>query len=403
MDLLNLDEKQFTQQQRESFVDPDLYTPDPAKGQQGVYKSVGRFLPWHKNPNISKLRKNSAMLTNPLSKDKLGIDCPSTVNKPSVLWALDKMLKDRENNKIDLDMVKEIRESFSRYLNFYSPFYIFKDPQFPALENQVKILSFGITLDRLIQKELNPEDADLNPNARKINPYSLTEGKDFLVVIKKKSKRFKDYDGCKFLDDVVPFRFFIGADRHIVTLEELQQTGAGQNTPIAKFLVENTPNLEKYGYREWTDDTYRQVAAYLKAIIPYQGFMKELIDNTREDKMKQMLIDATSGYYGAPQSAQGTIIAPAVMTEQAAQPAAQVAQPAAQAAQPAAQVAQPAVQPQQPSAGINLIEPQVQQPAAQVQQPAAQPQVQQPVIPPATGEPKKLDENAQFEQMLAGL
>ena len=377
-----MDDKQFSQQQRESFVDPDLYNPDPAKGQQGVYKGVGRFLPWWKDPNSSKLRKNIVLITNPLSKDRLSVDCPSSVNKPSVLWALDKMLRDRDNNKVDLDMVKEIREYFNRYLNFYSPFYIFKDPQMPALENQVKIISFGVTFDKLIQKELNPEDAELNPNARKINPYSLVAGKDFLVVIKKKSKRFKDYEGCKFLPDVVPFRFITNGEKHVVTVEELQQTAQNIETPISKFLKENTPDLSKYSYREWSDDTYKQVALYLKSILPYTAFMRELIENTREEKMKQMLIDVTSGNFGA-------------IPSQAAAPAVSTPAPAAQ------QTIAPSAMTEQKS--VNLMDmgstsPQ-NVPPAQTAPPAQ-------TVPPAQTAPagtSQPDENSEFDNMLKGL
>jgi hypothetical protein len=403
MDLLNLDDKQFAQAPRESFVDPDMYVMDPAKGQQGVYKGVGRFLPWWKDPNGSKYRKNVVMLTNPLSKDRLVVDCPSTISQPSVLWALDKMLKDREKNNVDIDLVKEIRESFSRFLNFYSPFYIYKDMQQSALENQIKILNFGITIDKLIQKELNPEDADLNPNAKKINPYSLTEGKDFLFVVKKKSKRYKDYDDCKFLADVVPFRFMIGAEKHVVTREELVQMSQGVETPLSKFLQANTPNMDKYKYREWTEDTYKQVALYLKAIISYQGFMRELIDGTREEKMKQMLIDATSGLtYGTTlqnQTPAQTNIAPETMTQNQAQ--AQV--PAAQA--PAAQA--PATQ--APAQGIDLTGSAPAQAPAQVQTPTAQtpsPQTEIPVgqqTPPQPQQGVKLDEDDQFSKMLNAL
>lgn len=408
MDLLNLDDKQFSQAPRESFVDPDAYVMDPAKGQQGVYKGVGRFLPWWKDPNNSKYRKNAVMLTNPLSKDRLFVDCPSTVNLPSVLWALDKMLKDRENNKVDVDLVKEIRESFSRFLNFYSPFYIYKDMQLPAMENQIKILNFGITIDKLIQKELNPEDADLNPNARKINPYSLIEGKDFLFVVKKKSKKYKDYDDCKFLADVVPFRFVDNDGKHVVTREELVQMSQGVETPLSKFLQANTPNMDKYKYREWTEDTYKQVALYLKAIIGYPGFMRELIDNTREEKMKHLLIDATSGLtYGTTVQQQAAApqqsIAPETMT--AIQATAQV-QPSAQVQNPAptAQTQAPAAQ--APTVGIDLTG-EVHTPAApvQTQAPAAQPEAPaaQQQTPPPPQQGVKLDEDDQFAKMLNGL
>ena len=392
MDLLNLDDQKFSQAPRESFIDPDLYTIDPAKGQQGTYKAVGRFLPWHKAPNDSKLRKNMAMLTNPLSKDRLVIDCPSSINKPSILWALDKMLKDRENNKVDLDMVKEIREYFSRFLNFYSPFYIFKDPQVPALENQIKILNFGITFDKLIQKELNPEDAELNPNAVKVNPYSLTAGKDFLIVVKKKSKKFKDYEGCKFIPDIVPFRFNIGSEKHVVTVEELQKTAKGELTPISKFLTENTPNLEKYAYREWTDDTYKQVGMYIKAIVPYQSLMRELVDNLRDEKMKGIMLDLISGNYGG-SSAHSTMsensIASAMTSGSGVDLTMQ--QPEQPEQKPA-----PKPEPQPEQKPAPKPEPQPEPAAKSESAPKPEPQPEQKTQKP-------LDENEEFERMLKGL
>ena len=363
MDLLNLDDKQFSNTQRESFIDPDLYYIDPAKGQQGVYKSIGRFVPWWKNPNTSKLRKNTVVMTNPLSKDKLVVDCPSSKpNTPSILWDLDKMLKDREANKLDVEMTKEIREYFNRFLTFHSPFYIFKDPQVPALENTIKILNFGITFDKLIQKELNPEDAELNPNAIKINPYSLTAGKDFLTVVKKKSKRFKDYDGCKFIETVTPFRFVLNNAQHVVTVEELQTLATGAETPIGKFLQENTPNLEKYAFREWTEDTYKQVAVFLKAIIPYAGFMRELIEYTRDEKMKQLMISITAGT----PSGQGTIQTPANTA-----PATVNATIPAPVQTPAPTVAAPVTEAQTVATPVIETPTPVQTPAPAVTQPAA--------------------------------
>ena len=405
MDLMNLNNDKFAGTQRESFIDPDLFVADPAKGQNGTYKAIGRFLPWWKNLDLSKYKKDKAVLVHPLSKDFLRVDCPSSINKPSVLFALDKILKDREKAKQDESLVKEIRESFSRFGVHYSPFYVHKDPQIPMNDNKLKIVEFGYQIDKLIQALLNPAEAELEvdmpgiPKARKINPYSLLDGKDFLWLVKKKSKRFKDYEGCKFMDTVTPFMFLHEGAKHVVTQDELIQTSQGIDTPIALFLKNNTPNMEKYYYKEWTEETYKQVASYLKAIIPYKQLMAELIESCRDLKMRDMLTAQIDMTYNV--SAPAPVITP-LPTSQAA-PTVQPATIAAPAVTP-----EPAAQP-----GFVFDQPQHQQPATTPAPVITQAPAEAPVIqagPPAQthaateqAPPPSVVEEDEFSKMLKGL
>ena len=288
MDLLNLNNDKFVDNKGEGYSDENLLQPNPQKGQNNTYKAVFRWLPYWKNTDQSKYKKYVAVLTNPLTKDKLAVDCPSTVKKSSVLWTIDIMLRNKEKDKIDLDVVNEIKKNFNRFMNFYSPIYIYKDPQDTALEGTIKIYNFGHQIDKMIQTELNPEDELIA--AKKINPYSLIEGKDFLLVVKQKTRKFKTYESSKFVDQVTPFRFKTETGEHVVTQEELVATSKGENTPIAAFLKAKTPDMEKYHYKEWTDKTYKDVAAFIKAIIPYKDFMAELIEEVRDERMKELLL-----------------------------------------------------------------------------------------------------------------
>jgi len=140
----------------------------------------------------------------------------------------------------------------------------------------------------MIQNQLAPE-AELIA-AKKINPYNLIEGKDFLLVVKQKTRKNKTYEASKFVEAVTPFRYMVNGEQLVVTREELVATSKGEDTQISKFLKENTPDMEKYHYREWTEKTYKDVAAFLKAIIPYKDFMRELIEETRDEKMKELLV-----------------------------------------------------------------------------------------------------------------
>jgi hypothetical protein len=291
MDLLNLNNDKFVDTKGGGFSDDNLLQPNPQKGQNNTYKAIFRYLPYWKNTDQSKYKKYVCILTNPLTKDKLYVDCPSSVKKSSILWTLDIMLRNKEKDKIDLDVVNEIKKNFMRFLNYYSPVYMYKDPQDPTIENTIKIYNFGHQIDKMIQTLLNPEDELIA--TKKINPYSLVEGKDFLLVVKQKTRKFKTYENSKFVDQVTPFRFMIDGKEHVVTMDELIATSKGEETLIGKFLKEKTPDMEKYYYKEWTEKTYKDTAAFLKAIIPYKDFMAELIEGCRDEKMKDLLLANT--------------------------------------------------------------------------------------------------------------
>jgi len=299
MDLLNLNHDDFVDNGTgNSFSDPDMFRPNPAKGKEGTYKAVLRYLPWWKNPKESKYKKYSAILTHPVTREKLFVDCPSTVKgKFSILWTIDRLLRDRKNEKRDLDLVDEIGANFNRYYNYHSPVFVVKDPQVRENEKKIFIYNYGYTIEQIQQKLLKPEEIDDDMISEKINPFSLTDGKDFLLVARKKSKHGKDYGSSKFLDKVTPFRFPTGKTEdgeiisHVCKKVSDPAEAKKENAAILKYLKENTPDMEKYYFKDWTDKTYKDVAIYLKAIIPYKDFMNEILDASKDEKMNEILRD----------------------------------------------------------------------------------------------------------------
>jgi hypothetical protein len=274
------------------YVDPDLFNPNPGKTQTGTYKAIIRFLPWFKNPKESKLKKHCAILTNPISGEKFVVDCPSSDGKSSILWTIDNLLRKKEKEEEDIEVVKEIKKYFNRYYNYFTPIYISKDPQVKENEDKILIYSYGYTIDQMLAKLRHPESLD-DPGAEKVlgpDPFSLTDGKDFLLVVKKKNKFGKDYAASKFLDgETTAFTFKVNGKSHICKKHANAEDNKKENKLILEFLKANTPNLEKYAYKPWDEATYHKVAAYIKAIIPYQGFMEEVLSDLRDEKMVEIM------------------------------------------------------------------------------------------------------------------
>ena len=94
-DLFNLNPDDFSGKSSSAArkTDDNIYNPGPDQGQNGIYKSVIRFIPWVGDPSKSKYKKYAAKLTNPLTNERIIVDCPSTNGGPSILWSLDLELK----------------------------------------------------------------------------------------------------------------------------------------------------------------------------------------------------------------------------------------------------------------------------------------------------------------------
>lgn len=289
---LNIDDFSGKSQNQQRKTDENLYNPGPDQGQNGIYKSVIRFVPWAEDTAKSRYKKYTAKLINPLTNERLYIDCPSTNGKSSILWSLDTELKKLKTE--EPTVFEEISKYFSRSYSYYSPVYIKKDPQFPQLEGQIKIFPYGYTLDNLIQQEINPEDELVT--TQRINPFSLTQGKDFILVIKRKTKSWRDFTSAKFMNEVSPL---------IITTDG-SEIAANSSDPkvgqyVIDFLKKNTPDMTPYFYKEWADSDYAKVADFIKAIVPYKQIIENLVSNLKDERMKKHFTNtkqSTSSSFG---------------------------------------------------------------------------------------------------------
>lgn len=274
---LNLDDFSGKSSSAARKIDENVYNPGPDQGQNGVYKSVVRFIPWAGDPKKSRYKKYAAKLVNPLTNEKLYVDCPSTTGASSILWSLDLELKRLKNEEPQI--VEEIQKYFNRYYNYYSCVYIKKDPQFPALEGQIKVYSYGYTIDNLIQQEINPENELVT--TQKINPFSLTQGKDFVLVIKRKTKAWRDFSSSKFMNEVSPLIISHNGKEIPVSGDERVMKFT------TEFLQKNSPDMSQYFYEEWTESQYEKVAEFIKAIVPYKQIIENILASTKDERIKK--------------------------------------------------------------------------------------------------------------------
>lgn len=281
-DFFDLPEESFSKQRigGGKKVDPNVYDPDP-NAYNGSYKSVFRFIPYVFDKSKTKYTKYTAKFWNPLTKESLIVDCPSNVDKPSIIWTMDSVI--RSIKKEEPELHKEMTDLFSRWSTNHSAIYIKKDPQRPDLEGSIKIFKFRNQIDMLIDQIVNPEELDGLSTSKKVNPYHLLEGKDLLCVVGKKTKDFRDWSKCKFMDEVTPLVFKVGE-----TLVQVKNDEKSVKL-VSEFLTNNTPKMDEYFHQDWTDETFEKVATAIVATVQHKEILEMILQKSKDTKMNELI------------------------------------------------------------------------------------------------------------------
>lgn len=232
----------------ESKKSAEDYRVGADQGKGGVYQSIIRFVPWHKNPNQSIQEKWVSWLVDPVTQKGRFVDCPSSIGKQSLLqdmyWKLKKSESIQEQKKADV---------FSRRHNFCALIQIIKDENQPELEGKVMAYRFGKKLWEKINAEMKPIIGEPH------NPFDLLNGKVFQLVITKVAG-FNNYDQSKFVDKVIPL-CIPAEDGKLVPI-----TVQSDKSMVFKYLQDNSPDLGKYGFKEWDQDMYDYVNGVITAV-----------------------------------------------------------------------------------------------------------------------------------------
>jgi len=225
------------------------YSPTADKGSSGVYKSLIRFVAWWQDPQHSIYEKWVSWLVDPLTNRGRFIDCPSSIGKPSVLQ--DMFFKLRKSESIQEQKKSEI---FSRRHSFTAIVQVIKDDQNKEAEGKLFIYKFGKKIFEKIEAEKKPVIGEPH------EPFDLLDGKIFALVVTKVAG-FNNYDQSRFLDKKVPLLLPDVKSGKLLPINE--------KTPretVFNFLKENSPDLTKYAFREWDQETHDYVNQVINAV-----------------------------------------------------------------------------------------------------------------------------------------
>ena len=243
-DIFNLDANDFVEktETRES----ELYKPDPKKGKDNVYKALVRFVPFHKDPKKSKVKKYSYWLTDPLTSESFSVDCPSSINQKSIIqdtyWKLKKSPSVAEQKMAD---------KFKRRENYYALVQVLKDDQDPSLVGKIKVLKFGQKLNNIIQGELQPE------YGKPYNPFDPFKGRVMALTVSIVAG-YNNYDLSKFVGEGTPL---------LLDGKPLESSPEAM-AKFVEFLKNGSPDLSNYDYKEWSDEVREKVKSVIENTVP---------------------------------------------------------------------------------------------------------------------------------------
>lgn len=243
-DIFNLNPEDYIE--KNESKESEFYKADPKKGKDNVYKSLVRFIPFHKDPKKSKVKKYSYWLTDPLTGDGFSVDCPSSINQKSILqdtfWKLKKSPSVAE---------QKLSDKFKRRENYYALVQILKDDQDPSLVGKIKVFKFGQKLNNILQGELQPE------YGKPYNPFDPFKGRIMALTVTIVAG-YNNYDTSKFVGDEAP----------VMLDGKPLEASPGEMAKFVEYLKTNSPDLSKYDYQEWSDEVREKVRSVIENTVP---------------------------------------------------------------------------------------------------------------------------------------
>lgn len=251
-------------------LDQDLYKPSPENGRNGTYSSIIRFLPWHMDTHNPIIKKWTVFVEDPITGKKRTIDCPSTVNDKSVLRDL---FFKFYNSTSARD--KELANKFKRKKACYALVYVIEDKNKPELEGKIMVLRFGEIIYQKILTEMEYRST-LGKERKPFDPY---EGRPFNLIVNKRGG-YANYDSSTFLDEAWPL---------VIDGNQIDRETTDPQD-ILKWLKNNSPDMSKYEYKKWDEQTTEFVNDAIRNTVPngkiIEGALKSTntnMDNFEDD------------------------------------------------------------------------------------------------------------------------
>lgn len=234
----------------------EFYRPDAKDGKDNVYKALIRFLPNLNNPAQTIVSKWCVWLEDPITEQKMNVDCPSTIGQKSIIqdvfWAL---------KKSDSASDQKLSETFSRREVFFSLIKILKDTNKPEFDGQVKIFKYGRKVYNKIRAIMKPEDEEITAN----NPFDLVDGRPFMLHIKLVSG-YNNYDDSQFLDKKSPLQI----DGETITNDP-------KWVPKIREYFSTLPDPGKFAFAPWTPEIEEHVHNTILHVVPSGKISEQIL------------------------------------------------------------------------------------------------------------------------------
>jgi hypothetical protein len=142
---------------------------------------------------------------------------------------------------------------FSRRHSFASVIQIIKDEQNKDLQGKLMVWKYGKTIWDKIQAQKKPVYGEGH------EPFDLLDGKAFAVVVTK-VKGFNNYDQSQFLEQRIPLYMSDSKGKFFPINAKTPKES------VFNFLKENSPDLNKYSYKDWDQETHDYVNQIIVAV-----------------------------------------------------------------------------------------------------------------------------------------
>lgn len=231
----------------------DEFNPSAKSSKSGTYTAIIRFVPWHLDPQKSIMSKTESYLTDPNTKQGRTVDslknfqqsCPIT----DTFWSL--------HNSGDAALQKFIKSHINTYTSHASIIQVIQDDVHPENNGKLLIWRYKKTIWDKLHSESHPQYGT-NPH-----PFDIINGRYFAVNVSLKSG-FNNYDNCQFINAASSGIYITNATGNFTQVDATTDRQA-----IYNYLVNNSPDLNKYAPKEWDEKTSAFVTSTLENINRY--------------------------------------------------------------------------------------------------------------------------------------
>ena len=231
----------------------DEFNPSAKSSKTGTYTAIIKFIPWHVDPQKSIMSKTESYLTDPNTKQGKVVDslknfqqsCPIV----DTFWAL--------HNSGDASLQAFVKKHINTYTSHASIVQVIKDDVHPENNGKFLVWRYKKTIWDKLYNESHPQYGT-NPQ-----PFDIINGRYFAVNVSLKSG-YNNYDNCQFINASSSGIYIADANGNFSQVD-----ATTDRQTIYNYLVNNSPDLNKYAPKEWDEKTSIFVTTTLDNINRY--------------------------------------------------------------------------------------------------------------------------------------